>query len=189
MFKRFFLLPALLFFSACGEDESIPRPSGYFRIDLPEHTYTKYEADCPFSFEIPEYSTMTPAAAEVNQPCWLNLVFPKLKATLHLSYRKIEGNLSNLTEDSRNMAYKHTVKSSGIAETLYEDPQNRVFGLLYEINGNAASPLQFHATDSTAHFLRGSLYFNSAPNADSLLPVSNFLKEDVRQLITSLRWK
>jgi gliding motility-associated lipoprotein GldD len=178
-----------LVFSACSEDESIPRPRGYFRIDLPKHEYKLYSETCPFSFDIPVYSGMRPGSADGSQPCWLNIVFPELKATLHLSYRNIEGNLSSLTEDSRNMAYKHTVKASGIAETIYEDEENRIFGLLYEINGNAASPLQFHATDSTSHFLRGSLYFNSAPNADSLFPVSNFLKEDVKHLISSLRWK
>jgi gliding motility-associated lipoprotein GldD len=188
---RFSYILFLLVFvmSACGGDEGIPRPRGYFRIDLPPHSYKAYSDACPFAFEIPVYSSMNPGAAGEAQPCWLNLVFPAFKATLHLSYKEINGDFPRLTEDSRNMAYKHTVKSSGIAESLYEDPENRVYGILYEINGNAASPLQFHVSDSVRHFLRGSLYFNSSPNADSLSPVSSFIREDIRHLISSLRWK
>jgi hypothetical protein len=41
------------------------------------------------------------------------------------------------------------------------------------MQGNAASSTQFYVTDSTTHFLRGVLYFYSAPNADSLKPVND----------------
>lgn len=186
------LIPTLAFLIliSCGDDEgSIPRPRGYFRIDLPEHDYQEFSGDCPFAFEIPVYAQMTPGSQGAAQPCWLNLVFPAQKATLHLSYRQIENNLSELTEDSRNLAYKHVVKSSGISESLYENPENKVYGIMYEINGNAASPLQFHVSDSSSHFLRGSLYFNASPNADSLKPVNDFIRDDVRYLISSIHWK
>ncbi|MCB0820565.1 MAG: gliding motility lipoprotein GldD [Bacteroidetes bacterium] len=189
MAKRLLSLLVLIALVSCGEEDAIPRPRGYFRIDLPAHQYKQFETDCPFSFEIPDYALMTPGAQGAAQPCWLNLVFPAQKATLHLSYRSIEKNLSDLTEDSRNLAYKHVVKSSGIAESLYEDPENHVYGIMYEINGNAASPLQFHVSDSSSHFLRGSLYFNTSPNSDSLQPVNEFIREDVRHLISTVRWK
>ena len=60
---------------------------------------------------------------------------------------------------------------------------------MYEIKGNAASPLQFVLTDSTKHFLRGALYFNETPNADSIAPISKYVEEDVQRLIESVRWK
>lgn len=189
MARKLLLLLAIFAFGSCGEEDTMPRPRGYFRIDLPAHQYKHFESECSFSFEIPDYTLITPGVQGAAQPCWINLVFPAQKATLHLSYRNIDKNLTVLTEDSRNLAYKHVVKSSGIAESLYEDPENHVYGIMYEINGNAASPLQFHVSDSSAHFLRGSLYFNTSPNADSLQPVNDFIREDVRHLISTVRWK
>ena len=66
--------------------------------------------------------------------------------------------------------------------------ENKVYGVLYDIHGNSASNLQFFATDSIENFLRGSLYFNTIPNADSLQPVKDYIKEDLQNLIESLKW-
>ena len=62
-------------------------------------------------------------------------------------------------------------------------------GIMYEIKGNAASPFQFFATDSTKHFLRGSMYFNVYPNKDSLAPVFDFVQSDIKHLIETIKWK
>ncbi|MCR5455573.1 MAG: hypothetical protein K6F33_11355, partial [Bacteroidales bacterium] len=64
-----------------------------------------------------------------------------------------------------------------------------VYGLLYGIKGNVASPLQFYITDSTRHFLRGSLYFNCSPNKDSLAPSVEFVRQDIERLFETLIWK
>ena len=71
----------------------------------------------------------------------------------------------------------------------YEDKEKSVYGVLYEIKGNAASSVQFYATDSTKHFLRGALYFNTVPNKDSLAPAIQFVEEDIIHLIETLSWK
>jgi hypothetical protein len=47
----------------------------------------------------------------------------------------------------------------------------------------------FTVTDSTRHYLRGALYFNSEPRLDSIQPVLTFLKKDVDVLIKTLKWK
>ena len=60
---------------------------------------------------------------------------------------------------------------------------------MYEIEGNAASAYQFHLTDSTNHFVRGSLYFNNIPNQDSIQPVLEFVKEDITHLFETFVWK
>jgi gliding motility-associated lipoprotein GldD len=57
------------------------------------------------------------------------------------------------------------------------------------VEGNAATSRQFYVTDSVHHFLRGALYFNSAPNADSLSIVNDFLETDMRHMIETLKWK
>jgi gliding motility-associated lipoprotein GldD len=187
--RRFLLFCFIPVLSSCTEEASIPRPRGYFRIDLPEKSYQAYQTDCPFSFEIPDYAIMSPGSAGDSEPCWLNLQFPKQRATLHLSYKDIETDAAQLMEDSRTMAYKHAVKANGIEEKVFENPEDNVFGIMYKINGNAASSVQFYTTDNTAHFLRGSLYFYSSPNADSLQPVMDFIREDIEHLVSTLKWK
>ncbi|MGZ5253868.1 MAG: hypothetical protein ACXWV4_05830 [Flavitalea sp.] len=44
-------------------------------------------------------------------------------------------------------------------------------------------------TDTTNHFIRGALYFDASPNADSLSVVNRFLEEDMKHLINTFRWK
>jgi gliding motility-associated lipoprotein GldD len=101
----------------------------------------------------------------------------------------VDHNLFQYTEDSRALAYKHTIKADAINETVYTNPGHRVYGILYDIKGNAASSLQFYLTDSVRHFLRGSLYFNVEPNKDSLAPVIAYFREDIVHLIESFEWK
>lgn len=192
---RFEVIAAVLWMglvtlSSCGQSESgIPRPRGYFRIALPAKAYQSYESDCPFQFEYPVYARVVTDVRR-NQPCWPNLEFGNLRATLHLSYKAIEADsLYAILEDSRALVYKHTARASDIREKLYSNPENKVYGTLYEINGNAASALQFHLTDSSRHFLRGSLYFNASPNADSIAPVLRFLRSDIDRLIETTHWK
>lgn len=180
---------SLLALSSCSDETGIPRPRGYFRIDLPEKNYTRYSSECPFEFDLPTYSQVVVNTSYPKERCWLNLEFPSLKATLHLSYKDVDGNASALMDESYMMAYKHSVKANGIRDRMYTDEENRVFGMLYSISGNSASSLQFAMTDSSKHFLRGSLYFYAIPNADSLAPVLDFVTADVDRMISSLRWK
>jgi gliding motility-associated lipoprotein GldD len=74
-------------------------------------------------------------------------------------------------------------------ESVIIRDSSKVYGLLYDIEGNTASGLQFYLTDSTHHFLRGALYFNASPNIDSLKLVLDFIREDVLQLIKTTKWK
>ena len=114
--------------------------------------------------------------------------FPDFKATLHLSYFPLNKNLYEHTEESRALAYKHSIKANAISEQPFIDRKNNVFGLVYDYEGTTATALQFYLTDSTTHFFRGALYFDTEVN-DSIAPVSNFLQEDIKYLIESFRWK
>jgi gliding motility-associated lipoprotein GldD len=160
----------------------------YFRIDLPEKKYMLYDSACPYSFQIPVYSRIT-KGLQKNEPCWINIDFPQFKATIFISYFDISNNLPKLLEDCRTLAYKHDIKADAIHEVLYVDSARKVYGMVYEIKGDAASPLQFYLTDSIKHFLRASLYFNVRPNKDSLAPVIDFINKDAKHLIETLKWK
>lgn len=186
-------LPAIVFLfillSSCKESNYSPKPRAYFRIDFPEKSYQVYQNDCPFEFDIPQYTEIKNDQSRLSEPCWLNLHFNNYGAVLHMSYKEVENNLKEYLEDSRNLASKHIVKASAIDEKLILRDNTKVFGLVYEIEGNTASSLQFYLTDSTHHFLRGALYFNASPNEDSIAPVLSFVKEDVYHLINTLKWK
>ena len=180
---------------SCGNDDDIPvpKPYAYFRIDLPEKKYSVFsDSSCPFEFEYPSnYSIVLPDSTNNAEPCWKNIVYPQFMAELNLSYKHIENgtHLEKYLDDSWSLATKHQVKASGMAETSIKRDSAKVFGLLFEIEGNAACNLQFYVTDSTQHFMRGALYFFAHPNHDSLSPVIDFLKKDVERMITTLKWK
>ncbi len=185
-----------LCFSACKPPVYTPKPKAYYRIDLPEHRYIAFDkADYPFSFEYPEYSytfkdTLTTDGRKPENKYWMNIDFPQWNARIYLSYKRIGGkdNLNKLLGDTHEMSYYHTKKAD------YINPKESVnpFGvtvIAYSVGGNAASAYQFIATDTAKHFLRGSLYFNVTPNADSLKPMNEFLKKDIAHLINTLQWK
>ena len=66
---------------------------------------------------------------------------------------------------------------------------NGVYGNVMNIEGDVATPFQFYLTDSTSHFLRGSLYVRSRINTDSLAPVFEFLKVDAMHMINTFEWQ
>ncbi len=178
----------IVFLLSCSNNYA-PKPRGYFRISFPEKNYSATDTTLPYVFEIPQYARLKPDNTGANEPYWTNLDFPQYGARIHISYKPVENNLYQLLEDNRELAFKHTVKADAIKEQLFGNPENNVYGILYEIQGNTASPAQFFVTDSTDHFLRGSLYFNTVPNKDSIAPVLDFIKQDIIHLMETLNWK
>ena len=189
-------MPKLLYFLtlifiltfSCKQDY-IPKPHGYFRIDFQEKTYRQFDSIAlPYTFDIPGYSKIVPDRERLAEPFWINLKIPAHKAEVHISYKKVQNNLAKLMEDSRTLAYKHSIKADAIYDRICFNPQKKVYGTIYQIDGNAASPLQFYLTDSTQNFLRGALYIREVPNIDSLRPVIDFLTPDIIRLIETTEW-
>jgi len=79
--------------------------------------------------------------------------------------------------------------SKGKYYLIFENPEKKVYGILYDLTGNTASSVQFVLTDSTKHFFRGALYFENVPNKDSIAPMSAYIREDVIRLMESFEWK
>ncbi len=177
--------------TGCDEEEEVfsPKPRGYFRINFPEKKYRLYDSLCPYKFEIPVYAEMKQDKHNGADPCWLNMEFPEYKATVHLSYKEVNNNIATYLEDSHNFANRHQVKATGLDEITVMRDSAKVYGLVFDIEGNTASSVQFYLTDSTHHFLRGALYFNSIPNIDSLRIVVDFIKKDILHLINTTSWK
>jgi len=166
-----------------------PKPTGYVKIDYPEKVYRLYDDQPYYSFEIPEYAVVEIDRGRNSEPGWINLHIPRLNGTIHLSYKPVTDNLVAYITDSRDLVYKHTVKAQGIEDTPFIHREESRFGMIYDLKGDVASAVQFFVTDSTNHFIRGSLYFNCRPNRDSLNPVIEFLREDIIHMIETTSWK
>lgn len=169
---------------ACQENIYLPKPKAQLNLDYPDPRYTPIESSCPYLFEINSASTFIPL-----ENCESKVEYPKMKATIYLSYRPIENNLDSLLSDAYQMPSKHIIKASEIPEKVFINPKNKAYGTLFRIVGEAASQAQFFVTDSVNHFLVGSLYFYTRPNYDSILPAARHVENDMVKLMESLVWK
>jgi len=192
--KIWILILPILVFPGCNQKYT-PKPRQFFRIDFPEKTYHQLQPGFPYQFDIPDYSKIVPDEDNPDQPNWINISVPANKAEIHISYYDLSEPknsnrvlLNKFMEDSRTLAYKHSQKADAITEQVFMNPSVNVYGLIYKIEGNAASPMQFFLTDSTNHFLRGALYIRDIPNIDSLKPVIDFLETDIVRLIETTTW-
>jgi gliding motility-associated lipoprotein GldD len=188
-FFHFFIFSFLLI--SCTESGYTPKPTGYPRIDLPKKEYTDFNSACPFSFRVPKYANVQPDKEKGSEACWYNIDYPQFNAKIHMSYKPVSSfkNFYEMSEDAHTFAYKHTVKAEDIYDSAFYFKPNHTSGYLFSIEGNTASAIQFYATDSSKHYLRGALYFNTKPNKDSLQPVVNFIRADIDTLLKSLRWR
>lgn len=183
------IFAGIFILQGCSENP-VPKPRGYFRIDLPEKEYQLLDSILPYKFEYPLYARITSDPHAPGEPYWINVDFPKFKARVHLSYKPVNNNLATFTEDAHSLVMKHITKASAIEEIRIDNEVAEVHGLIYDIKGTgAASPYQFYVTDSTDNFLRGALYFSTLPNNDSLSPVITFIKEDIMHMLETLKWK
>ena len=204
-----FVLSALLaFIFACNSDYT-PKPRSYFKIDLPQRAYKEFnEPGYPYAFEYPVYANISKEADSTgNSPYWINVNFDQFRGRIYLSYKSISGSsvykvktangykdsvvnnsFESLREEAYKMTYKHTIKASGIIDSAFATA-NGSTGVYFYVAGEAATSKQFYVADTARHFLRGALYFDASPNADSISVVSDFLEEDIKHLLRTLRWK
>jgi gliding motility-associated lipoprotein GldD len=192
--KLWTIIILLLLSVACSENYT-PRPRGYFRIDFPEKNYTRIANNYPYSFETPNYSHIEKDRHNPNQLNWINIAIPENKVEVHISYYDLSNKqkpprelLIDFMEETRRLAYKHSIKADAIDEQIFMNPAQKVYGTIYKIAGNAASPIQFFLTDSTQHFLRGAMYIREVPDIDSLQPVINFMEPDIIRMIETTSW-
>jgi gliding motility-associated lipoprotein GldD len=189
----FFLFFVALLFS-CNSSYTYKK-KGYFKIDFPEKKYQVFDQPgYPYRFEYPVYAVVSKDTSffgeATENPWWINIDLPQFAGRIYISYKEVaKNNFDSLVNDGFKMAYKqHTDISTGINDSVMKTP-NGAEGIYFSLGGNTATANQFFLTDSTRHFLRGALYFDAAPNEDSLAVVNDFLKKDVQHLINTLEWK
>ncbi len=192
---NYFCILLTILIISCNSDYSSGKKKGYFRIDLPEKKYQVFDMPgYPYSFEYPIYAKVVRDTVFFDDKAgdyWINIDIPRLSGRIHISYKPInrENQFDSLVRDGFKMAYKqHVDVSTAIVDSQMLTP-NGVEGIYFSLKGNTATANQFFLTDSTKHFLRGALYFDATPNEDSLSIVNDFLKEDLKHLINTLKWK
>ncbi len=195
---RFLMACGLPFFMfGCGAgDPPVPKPRSYPRIEYPERAYTPLGATyCPFTFQRPASTRVVQETSYFDEapadPCWFNLqLTPELNGTIHFSYYPISSfaQWEELRDEAFELVGVHNQRASDIEEILIHRDDARVHGIAFDIAGPAASPFQFFLTDSTRHFLRGALYFETQVNPDSLAPVIDYVKEDIARILETITW-
>ena len=201
-----------LFFVNCNSTYT-SKKKGYYRINFPQRKYVKFDQPgFPYSFEYPIYATIEEDSLLSNQkgqdPYSINIDFPSLNGKIYITY-KIIGQTSiyqvkntgggyrdsigknifqNLVNDCYNLTYKNDVKANSIEDSVMHTP-NDITGIFFRLSGSVATAKQFFLSDTIHNFLRGALYFDATPNEDSLRPVNDFLQEDMKHLINTLKWK
>src|SRR5690606_14776457 len=186
MNKVLYLFVLLFALGSCKNDR-LPKPKAFLALNFPAAEYKIFDAGCPFAFEVNNISMIQPARG--NVPCWYNIHYPLMDATIFLTYQPENTNIDSLLRDAQRLPLQHTIKADFIEGDVYSNSAQKVHGMLYEVEGNAASQAQFYITDSLNHFMTGSLYFNQKPNYDSIMPASEYLKRDMIHLMETMRWK
>lgn len=185
---RFYTYFSVLILSAfilnsCG-GETLPKPKPYLKLQYPSAVYKQITSDCPYSFEISNESTI-----DFQNNCWAKIEYPSLKATIHITYRKVDGNLNEILQEVEKLTFEHTIKADAISDRPYDNFKKRVFAKLYNVDGNVATNLQFRVTDSVNHVMSGALYFYAKPNYDSIAPAIKYIEKDMMHLVETLEWK
>lgn len=175
----------LVFFSffSCKK-EVLPKPTSQLRLDYNVAQYAHFENACPFAFDINDK-----AFIKEKSDCNFAIDYPKMKATIYLSYKPVQNNINILLKDAQKLTYEHVIKADDILEQPFINSNQKVYGMFYHVNGNAATNAQFYVTDSVKHFIDCSVYFYAKPNFDSIMPAASYVKNDMQRLMESLRWK
>ena len=168
----------------------LPKPLGYNRLDLPEPSYHTLPDTFPYTFEYSEHAVLLDDTSRLNERYWIELYYPLLKSNIHITYKRLNGDQRRLEEfmqDAYTLTVKHQIKAYAIDEIITKTFSGHT-AVMAEIEGEVPSQLQFTITDSTTHFLRGALYFNTRVQNDSLEPAIEYMKKDIMHLVNTFDW-
>ena len=184
------MLYALCFAGACSRNYQ-PKPKGYNRLLLPNAAYQLSPDTLPYQFEYSKHARLMKDTSWFREKHWIEIYYPELKATIHITYKKLNHNdtlLKEYLQDAYVLTAKHQIKAYAIEETVMKTPSGKTV-VVAELDGEVPSQFQFTTTDSLQNFLRGALYFYLPVQNDSLQPAIEYMKKDVMHLINTLEWK
>ncbi|MDH6310837.1 gliding motility-associated lipoprotein GldD [Dysgonomonas sp. PFB1-18] len=185
--RKLFPFIFILVFLSCNE--YTPKPAGYPRIERVETRMARFEYP-RFSFLYPASTLLEEVPKAGQDGFWFNISYPSYNAVIYCTYLPVDRHtLSKALDDSYQLAYSHASKADGISQSQFADSLQHTSGIIYDIKGSVAVPLQFYITDNLSGFLRGSLYFDQKMDPDSIAPVVAFIREDIVRMMESLEWR
>lgn len=188
--KLFLIVVTLILFSCSNDTILIPKPPTYLRLNLPKHSYTNFKGDCGYSFSAAKIFKIKPVYDQNKvKTCHQDIDLGPLNGVIHFSFIDMKEPLATYVNFANDKVDEHKVKATAIDDTQLINKKNKVYGVLFELQGDVASPFQFYLTDSVSKFVSGVVYFNSKPNYDSLKPSLDYLKIDLLKLTNTFKWK
>ena len=184
------ILCAVLFslFTACNAP--MPKPRGMLRIDLPAPRYAEFSTPGrPYTFRFSRLANVElPPVGSADDR--LNIAYPAWGVKIYCSCIAITpATLSAASDECRELIRRSVREARAITEQAYEDPEARVYGVLFHIVGDAPAPIRFMLTDSATRFFQGALYDPGRVDPDSVAPLTDYLRRDVAELMQSFRWR
>lgn len=189
--KNIFLLLTIVLSISCDNDP-LPKPKAFLRLDYPKPKYKEVKTNLPFTFEKNSLADNIGVikSSKDKKTLGLEVVYPSIKGTIYLTYKKIDSDsLQLFINNAQSITQAHAKKADAITKQSFANFEQSVYGMFYEVDGNVASQAQFYLTDSINHFLTGSLYFYVKPNYDSILPAADYLKKDIQHIMETLKWE
>lgn len=182
------VLVSLMVFSSCDEEINIPKPPAYLRLELPGHSYTKHLDSCQYNFDLASIYKVENAPVSEQSKCHRRISLGPLNGTVYFRYWNMVEPLSYYVNNANDEIDFHKGKATDVDEKLIIREEDNVYGILFQLEGDVATPFQFYLTDSTDRFVYGEVLFNMSPNYDSLKPTFDYLRKDLDQLLETFKW-
>lgn len=188
MKSKLFLILGLCL-AACGDEQAIPKPPTYLRLNLPEHSYSVFKEDnCRYQFELPSIYTVKKVYTDEGLTCNKDIDLGPLNGIMFLSYIEMDKPLATYIDHAIQKVDEHKIKATAIEDYNIIRKNDKMYGTFFELQGDVASPFQFYLTDSVSRFVSGVVYFNATPKYDSLKPSLDYLKVDLDQMLKTFKW-
>ncbi len=174
------------------ENYFLTKQSAYLRLDYPKPEYKLIDdKDFPFFFEA---NTILSEISDIDiNPESIDFIinYNQLNAQINFQYKNVNSNekLNAYILDLKMTIETHSTMANSVKIKDYSLKEKNIFGRIFDLSGDVASPYQFYLTDSTNNIISGLVYFNIKPNYDSILPAINYIENDIIHLIESFNWK
>lgn len=175
---RFFVAAVLAaLMTGCGSDERkpVPRRKAYARVELPD-TAMRAADDTPLHMPV-----NASARTECPRPGWLDISYPTLGATVHVTFTKAAG-IEELERVKANRMQRLMLNAGEEESESGEFSNGHGFNIYIMKSEGVATPIQFLATDDSAWVVSGAAYFNIKPGpgaVDSLRPMVDAVERDI----------
>ena len=171
-----------IFLTGC-EQVVLPKQKVFLSQQFPFPSYVDTQKKCLYNFQINELSHIY-----FDENCNSVIKYELLKSTIYISNIKINDNLELIKSDFNKRLSDNSHKSSIVKSSEFNDRNKNVYAKYFTFIGDSPSNTQFYITDSISNFISGSLFFESKPNYDSLLPSVTYMNNDIRKIIQSFKW-